>query len=301
MPNSFPRISSFTAGKRTSWSDKFSPYLFISPFLIFFLVFFLGPSVYSFALSFYKYAGYGSAQFVGLRNYIAILLYPTFWMEIRNVVFYWIAHAVPMMAIAFFLALLINSKVVPLKRFFKPVLFVPQLIATVAAGLLFQNFFGTQYGILNSLLGLEIPWLQDMVLAKWTTVFMLIWRGTGYWIVIFLAGMTSINPEMNEAAIVDGANTWQRLILITIPLMRNTFLFAFVVDAIVTLRLFTEPNILGGRAGMLAPPEMAPVLNLVVQNLQHAQFGRSSAVGWLLFILIAVVSLVQFRLLQDKE
>ncbi len=277
------------------------PYLFISPFLVFFVVFFLGPAVYAFFLSFFRYPGYGAAQFVGPQNYIAILNYPVFWIEIRNTIFYWIVHALPMMAIAFFLALLINTKSVPFKRFFKPALFVPQIVATVAAGLLFQNFFGTQYGILNSLLGLEIPWTQDMGLARLTTVLLLVWRGLGYWLVIFLAGMTSINPEIMEAAIVDGANAWQRLVKVTVPLMRNTFLFAFVIDAIVTFRLFAEPNILGGRAGTLAPVEMAPIINLVVESLQNAQFGRAAAVGWLLFVLIAAVSWFQFRLLQEKE
>jgi ABC-type sugar transport system permease subunit len=178
---------------------------------------------------------------------------------------------------------------------------MPQIIATVAATLVFQNFFGTQYGILNRILGVEIPWLTDMDIARWVIVALLIWRGLGYWFVIFLAGLTSINPEVMEAATMDGVTAWQRLIYITIPLMRNSFLFAFVVDAIVTMRLFAEPNVLVGKAGALASVEVAPVLNLVIENIRSARFGLAAATGWVLFLVIIIISWIQFRMFQRGE
>jgi ABC-type sugar transport system permease subunit len=229
-----------------------------------------------------------------------MLDYDVFWIEMRNVVFYWIAHAIPMVILAFGLAVLVNSRLVTRKNFFKPIIFIPQVVASVAAALLFQNFFGTKYGILNNLLGTQIPWLTDMDLARWAVVIVLVWRGTGYWFVICLAGLTTISAEIMEAAVVDGASAWQRLTRITIPLMRKTFLFVFVVDAIVTLRLFAEPNVLAGKPGTLAPVEMAPVINLVVENVRNAQFGLAAATGWLLFIAIAVVSWLQFRIFRVR-
>lgn len=178
---------------------------------------------------------------------------------------------------------------------------MPQIIATVVAALVFQNFFGTQYGILNRILGTEIPWLTDMNLARWVIVALLIWRGLGYWFVIFLAGLTSINPEVMEAATIDGVSVWQRLAYVTIPLMRSSLLFAFVVDGIVTMRLFAEPNVLVGKAGALASVEVAPVVNLVIENIRSARFGMAAATGWSLFILIAAISWFQFRLFQQEE
>lgn len=269
--------------------------------MISFLLFFLGPALYALVVSFGRYKGYGPFKWIGFKNYVNMLQYDVFWIEIRNIFFYWIAHAIPMMIIAFLLAVLMNSKLVTHKRFFKPTIFMPQVVAAVAAALLFRNFFGTKYGILNTMLGVEIPWLTEMPLARWAVVILLVWRGAGYWFVIFLAGLTTINPEVQEAAIVDGASSWQRLIRVTIPLMRNTFLFAFVVDAIVTLRLFAEPNVLGGQPGTLAPVGMAPVLNLLVEGIRSARFGQAAAVGWLLFIIIAVVSFIQFRILRVDE
>jgi len=280
--------------------DRVIPYLFILPFLISFVALFLGPALYALVLSFFRYAGYGKATWVGLNNYAVMLDYDVFWIEMRNVVFYWIAHAIPMVILAFGLAVLVNSRLVTRKNFFKPIIFIPQVVASVAAALLFQNFFGTKYGILNNLLGTQIPWLTDMDLARWAVVIVLVWRGTGYWFVICLAGLTTISTEIMEAAVVDGASAWQRLTRITIPLMRKTFLFIFVVDAIVTLRLFAEPNVLAGKPGTLAPVEMAPVINLVVENVRNAQFGLAAATGWLLFIAIAVVSWLQFRIFRVR-
>jgi len=286
---------------RRSLVDILAPYLFITPFILFFIVLFLGPAIYSLVVSFYRYPGYGNATWLGLGNYEVLLNYQVFWTEMRNVVFYWLAHAIPMVILAFTLALVVHSKLLIHKRFFKPIIFLPQIVGIAAAAMLFQNFFGTKYGILNSMLGVQIPWLTDMALARWAVVILLVWRGMGYWFVIFLAGLTAINSEVVEAATVDGASAWQRLIYITIPLMRKTFLFVIVVDAIVTLRLFTEPNVLAGKPGTLAGVEMAPIVNLVVDSIRSAQFGLAAATGWLLFIVVAIVSLVQFRLIQSKE
>ena len=283
------------------WNERLAPYIYISPFLLFFFVLFLGPALYSLALSFFRYSGFGNATWVGVDNFQVMIDYDVFWTEIRNTLFYWFVHMIPMVIFAFGLALLVNSAIVRHKHIFKPIIFVPQVVAAVAAAMVFQNFFGTRYGILNNVLGIQIPWLQDMSIAPWSVVILLVWRMTGYWFVILLAGLTAINTEVLEAAIVDGASNWQRLIHITIPLMRRTFLFVFVVDAIWTLRLFTEPNVLAAKPGGLAPVEMAPVINLVVEKVRAAQFGQAAAVGWLLFILIASVSWMQFRLFQGSS
>ena len=281
--------------------DAFFAYLFIFPFIIFFIAIFLVPAVSSLYLSFTRYAGYGQVTWLGFQNYVATLRYPAFWREVRNVLFYWIAHLVPMMSIAFGLALLINSKMIRGKNIFKPIIFMPQLVTTVTAGLIFQNFFGTQYGILNNLLNITVHWLDNPDLARWTVVALIIWRATGWWVVIYLAGLTAINPEVIEAAIIDGGNTWQRLVYVIVPFMRNTFLFAAVIDAIGSFRIYTEVAVLlpGNVANM--SPELAPVLTLVTNNISNARFGVSAAVGWLLFLMIAVVSWLQFRVLREEK
>jgi ABC-type sugar transport system permease subunit len=276
-------------------------YLFVAPFLLFFGAFFLGPALYSLFLSFTRYRGFGTPRLVGFDNYTVALNYEAFWLMLRNSVFYWVAHSAPMMVIAFLLAVLVHSKLARWLKLFKAIIFLPQMLATVAAALLFQNFFGTRYGVLNSLLGMEVPWLTDPNLAPWTVVIVLIWRDTGYWFVILLAGLTTIDPEIDDAARIDGASEMQRLIQVTLPLMRPTLIFAVLVDAVVTLRLFAEPNVIAGRPGALAPDAVAPVLNLIVQNIRGGQFGLAAAIGWLLFTVIAAVSFVIFRVMRHRN
>jgi ABC-type sugar transport system permease subunit len=284
-------------------SERLAPYLFILPFIILYLVLFLGPTVYSFGLSFFKYRGYGEASFVGLDNYARALNYHVFWTTLKNTLFYWIAHAIPMIAIAFMLAVLVNSKLVARKhkQIFKPLIFLPQVVAAVAGALVFQNFFGTHTGALNSMLGTAIPWLEDMRLARWAVVILMVWRSIGYWFIIFLANLTSINERVLDASSIDGASAFQQLIYITIPLMRKTFLFAFLVDAIVSLRLFAEPNVLCGRAGSLAPVPVAPLLNLLVSNIRGARFGDAAAVGWLLFALTLLITAIQKLIFGERK
>jgi len=281
--------------------DRLVPYLFILPFVLSFLVLFAGPAIYSLVLSFYRYRGYGEAHFIGLSNYLATINYHVFWTAVGNTVFYWLVHVLPLMAIAFGLAVLVRSRLVAFKRVFKPILFLPNIVAVVAASLVFQSLFGTQYGVINSLLGLQIPWLQDPTLAKIAIVVLIVWRNVGFWFVVFLAGLTSINPELEDAARIDGATTWQRLRFVTLPLMRPIFLFAFVIDAIGSFQLFTEPNVLLARGGTLAPPDTAPMLNLLVINLRSGNFGQAAAVSWLLCIIIAVASIIQFRLFHEQR
>ncbi len=296
-----PVVTPKSRKRQRRWGDILAPYLFISPFLISFLVLFVGPALYSLALSFFRYKGYGDARFIGLQNYTATINYHVFWTALGNTVFYWIVHVIPLMTFAFLLAMLVRSKLVQGKRFLKPVIFLPNIVAVVASSLIFQNLFGTQYGVINNLLGTQIPWLQDYGLAKIVIVIMLVWRNVGFWFVVFLAGLTSINPEVEEAARVDGATFRQQMLYITIPLMRNIFLFAFVIDAIGSFQLFTEPNVLLARGGSLASAEVAPLLNLLVINLRGGNFGQASAVSWILFVLIAIASFFQFRIFRSSS
>ena len=283
-----PRRSSHMLRREAWWA-----YLFIAPFCLLFLIFSIGPSIYSFVLSFDRYAGFGTAIPVGLHNYISILQYHVFWTELWNTIFYWLAHAIPLIPIAFLLAFLVRSKLIKGQRFWKPVIFLPQVMTIVAVSLVFQTLFSTQYGVVNQVFHTHIQWMENYSITRWVVVLMLIWQGLGFWFVVFLAGLTSIDPSLEEASIIDGASVWQHLRYVIIPLMRNIFLFAFAIDAIGSMRLYTQPNVLVSRAS-LADPQIAPLLNLLVSNLQGGSFGQSAAVGWLLFIITILITAMLF-------
>ena len=280
---------------------KIIPWLFISPFLIAFLLFFIYPAGYSFYLSFFKYKGYGEATPVGLDNYKALLTYSVFWKSLGNTVFYFLVHFIPVMLGAFVFALALQSKHMQhLQKIIKPVLFLPQVVPIVATALIFKIIFASKSGAINQILGMDVQWLEKPDIMRWPVVVLIIWRSIGWFMVIFLAGLTTISDDLNEAATLDGAGNWQRITKITIPLMKPIFLFAFITDAISSFKIFTEPNIMTSNSGV-APVDAQPIMNIITNHIKGGNFGMASAAGWILFAIILVVSLGQMVLMRNKE
>lgn len=286
---------------RSKRHEKMIPYMFIAPFLISFAIFFIFPAGYSLVLSFFKYKGYGKATFIGLNNYNSLLHYSAFWKAIENTLFYFLMHLLPVMGFAFLFAVLLQSeRIGKIRKVVKPVLFMPQVVPVMASVLTFRVIFSTYTGAINQLFGLSVSWLDDPNIMRWTVVVYTIWRSTGWFMIIYLAGLTTINPSLYEAAILDGATSTQRIFYITIPLMRSIFLFAFIMDAISSFKVYTEVNVL--LCGVSnAPTHAAPIMNLVTTNLKNGNFGMASAAGWLLFLIILVISLIELYLMREKE
>ena len=205
------------------------------------------------------------------------------------------------MAGAFLFALAMQSSYIGrAQKVIKPVLFLPQVVPLVASALIFKIIFSTNSGALNQITGLQVKWLEDPGLLKWPVVFLIIWRSVGWFMVIFLAGLTTISSDLNEAATLDGANNWQRITKITIPLMKPIFLFAFVTDVISSFKIYTEPNVMMVETGTI-PVDAQPVMNIITNNIKGGNFGMASAAGWILFLIILIVSLAQLFLMKNKE
>jgi ABC-type sugar transport system permease subunit len=279
---------------RSIGRQKASGFAFVTPFIVIFGVFSIWPDINSLLLSFQQYAGYGPRVPVGLANYRALLAYSSFWTEVGNTLFYWAAHAVIVIPLAFVTAMVLRSKLIKGTRLWKPLIFLPQVMSIVAVSLVWQTLFSTQYGVINSVFGLHVAWLTDYGLARWIVVLLLVWQGLGFWFVVFLAGLTAVDPEIIEAAIVDGAGALRRTISVIVPLMRRVILFALVIDAIGSMALYTQPNVLLAQGGSLANPSVSTLSNLEVGNLQSGVFGQSAAAGWLLFLLTIVVTALVF-------
>lgn len=271
-------------------------FLFIAPFLIVFAAFSAWPDIYSLILSFEKYGGFGRAVGVGFANYKALLTYGAFWTELRNTMFYWVVPSVILFPVAFVLAVIVRSKLVRGKKVWKPIIFLPQVMSIIAVSLVFNTLFQQQYGVINGLFGLHVAWLTNFAITRWVVVLLLLWQGTGFWFVVFLAGLTGIDPSVEEAARVDGAGSIRLTLSIILPMMRNVILFAVVIGAIGSMALYTQPNLLAAQGGTLAVPAVGTLSNLVVGNLQSGVFGVSAAAGWLLFVLTVIVGAIVFGL-----
>lgn len=278
------------------------PYLFVLPFLISFLIFFVVPTVYSMSLSFAKYSGYGEIKWIGFKNYYNILHYGRFWEALGRTMFYWIAKFIPVTIISFMAAVCLKSSLLgKVSKVYKPILFLPQVCAVTASTLIFGLIFANQGGVINTLFGFSMAWTESAVWSKWIVLLLMTWRGVGWFMVVYLSGLTSISPEIYEAARIDGANAARSLFHITIPLMKQTFLFAFIMDAISSLRMYTEAAVLTGNAGGNARTVAEGLLNLLMSNLNSGNFGMACAYGWIIFVIVFIVSMGIFAMLREKE
>ena len=289
--------------KRSFSMEKFVPYLFILPFMFSFLIFFFIPSLYSLVLSFFRYKGYGTMTFVGLSNYINLLTYDAFQQSVYNTFYYFIGHTIPTMIFAFILAYMLQSRLLSgVQKVFKPLLFLPQIVPIIATSLIWKIMLGRDYGAVNQLMGTTIDFLSaSSSIRKLSVVMMQIWRATGWYMIIFLAGLTTIGDEIIDAAKIDGTNVIQRIFRIILPIMKPIFLFALIMNAISSIKLFTEPNVLLAVTTMINEPNAMPILNLLRRNLMGANFGMAAAVGWIIFIMVMLIALIQFRILGNKE
>lgn len=281
--------------------QKAVPYLFILPFIVSYIFFFLYPAVYSLGISFFSYKGYGNAKFIGLSNYINLFQYETMWKCLGNTVFYFVCSFIPTMLFAFLLAMIVRSR--PIRRFqsfYKPIIFLPQVCAVVASALCFKIILGERVGVISQMLGRAIPFLSDMQLMRWSVVLLITWRAIGWYFIIYLSGLTTVGEDVMEAATIDGANAMQATWHITMPLMKPTFLMAFITNAIGSFKIYTEPNLL--LAQNYDPPmQVAPYINLVINSMSGGQFGMASAAGWVLVAVILLLTLVQLRLFRGEE
>jgi ABC-type sugar transport system permease subunit len=285
--------------KLTSARERLAPYLFLLPFLVSYLVFFLYPAGFSLMLSFTRYKGYGEMRFVGFDNFIKLFQYETMWRSLGNTFLYFIASFVPVMIFAFLLAVMVRSRSVRrYQSLYKPLIFLPQICAVVASALVFKVIFGNQVGVINQLFGTDIRFLNDMNLMKWPIIALMIWRQTGWYFIIFLSGLTTISDEITEASTIDGANAFQNMLYITIPMMKPIFMLAFVTYGIGSLKLYTEPNLV--LSNTEAPLQVAPYLNIVTTNITGGVFGMASAAGWFLVLIILLLTLFQMRLFREE-
>jgi len=271
-------------------------YLFIAPWLIGFLVFTAGPFLASVYLSFTKYDILSPPQWVGIANYQSLLRDdPLFWKSLLVTIRYGLV-AVPLGTCgAVMLALLLNLEVKGI-AVFRTIFYLPSIVPTVATSMVFIWLLNPQIGLINSLLrnfGIVGPaWLSDARWAPWTLVFMALW-GVGGGMVIYLAGLKDIPMYLYEAAIIDGANAFTRMRLITLPMLTPVIFFNVVMGVIGAFQYFTQAYILtqGG------PEESTTFYALYLFNRawRYLDMGYASAMAWVLFLIVVVVTSALFR------
>ena len=257
----------------------------------------LYPILDSFILSFKEFK-YGEYSFVGLRNYILLAKDPIFRTALINTFLYLIVQVPIMVVLSLTFAVILNQKFLKFKGLFRVSIFMPAITGLVAYSLIFKLLLNSDYGLVNQFIesiGLKpVDWLNRPGSARLSVMMAITWRWTGYNMVIMLAGLQRIPAEIYEACEIDGANGLQKLVQITVPLMKPILLFCAITSTIGTLQLFDEPYILtnGG-------PDNATITivnYLYNQGFRYVKFGYAAAVSYVLVGIIAIMSLVQFKM-----
>jgi len=275
-------------------------YLFISPFYLLYAVFGMFPLLYGLWLSLHVWDGISPMRWIGIENYAKLLVDDIWWQAIGNTIWLFAAATTPQLALALVLAFIINSSYIRGKEFFRAAYFMPIVASAVAVSLIFTSLFGQRYGMINfglSFFGIEpINWLNSRQWLKPSIALVTIWQWTGYTMIIFLAGLQSINPELYEAARVDGATTKDVFRHITLPLLRPVILFQVVLAIIGAMQVFDIPVMLAGGTQSSAPggTGRAGLVSMVLiywTAFKYTQFGYASAMAFILFVLIVIFSL----------
>ena len=273
--------------------QNFAGVLFILPSLLGTIVFIIIPIVCSFGLSFAKWDLLNPIQFVGLENYKVVLTEPVFVKIIINTFVYAISTSVFGVIIPLILACIINNKIKG-ADFFKTAYFLPFVTPMIVIGIIWEWIFDPNIGCLNHLLHLHINWLYDTNFAMPALIIVSVWKLIGYNMILFLTGLSTINQELLEASKIDGANAYNTFKHVTIPLLSPTIFFVPIITAITSFQVFDLIYVMtqGG------PLDSTNVLVYAIYKnaFEYFNVGKASALAYVLFAIIFVLTLVQWKL-----
>ncbi len=276
---------------------------FVAPALVLIALFFLLPVVASLLLSLtdfdiYAIADLHNTRLVGLRNYLSLFHNPLFWTALENTFYFALVGGPLTVAASVGSALLLNSRLVPYKAFFRTVYFVPFVTTLVAVAVVWRYLYHPRYGLLNYALGAlhiaPIDWLGDPHWAMPAIILMAVWKNFGYNMLICIAGLQSIPEELYEAAALDGATAWQRFRHVTLPMLQPTLVFVVVVTMIGYFQLFAEPYVM--TAGGPLRKTTSIVLLMYEEGFRWWRMGAAAAMAFVLFAIIGTASVVQRRI-----
>ena len=270
-----------------------APYLFILPFFILFLVFQLIPTVWTFYISLTNWRGIGDPQFCGMENYRKLMLDNMFWDALRNTVIYWLTGLVLILVFAVLIANLLNSELLKGRMLFKTITFLPNICAAIAMGLIFRMLFDENTVLINEAMqalgGKRIPWMTSTEYSKLPVIILNVWRNTPWFTMIVLSGLLNISHDYYEAATVDGAGRWKQFWYITMPSLKNILFFCSITLTVDSWKIFNESYILPGPG----TSNTSLFQYMYESGFNIFNMGFASAIGVILIIILAVLSLVQ--------
>lgn len=281
-------------------SRALTGYLFLSPYLILFLVFLIFPLVFGLWLSFMKYEMISPQppRFVGLGNYAEAFHDPYFWKAL-GVTTIFVVISVPI-TIVLALAFAAGLERIPDRRqnLYRLAIFLPTMLTITVVGILWRWFYEADFGLFNSILHFRLPWLEKPSWAMASIILMTLWWTIGAPVIILQAGLRQIPDAFYEAASLDGAVGLRRFLSITLPLLRPVLLFVSVTSVIGAFQIFGQTFLVTGGGPELSTRVMMQYI--YEKGFNDYRLGYGAAMSWLLFIVIVGVSLLQFRIFKEE-
>jgi len=282
-------------------SKKLLPYLLVSPYILFVLVFVLFPVFFCLFLTFHKWNIIAPMNFIGTDNYLRLFQDRLFWKAIGNTLKFLLLHIPLQLIVSLFLAYLLNQKM-KASSFFRASFFMPVIVSGVVVTILWQQLLGFDSGLINRLLttvGLnKIGWLVNPDVAIYSIAVMATWKNVGLYVILFLVGLQTVPTQYYEAAKMEGATRWQQFYHITLPMINPTIFMVVILSTIGGFNLFIEPYIMTG--GGPLNQTLSAVLYIYKQAFQYYNMGYSATLGFFYAIMIMTVVILQKKFIEKE-
>lgn len=274
-------------------NESLAAWIFILPALLGTFIFIIIPVICSFGLSFTKWDLLNPVQFAGLQNYIEIFNEPLFGKILLNTIVFAVSTSILGVIIPLILAVILNSKIRG-SEFYKTAYFLPFITPMIVIGIVWQWIFDPNIGLLNKLLHIHINWLYDTHWALPALIIVSVWKLIGYNMIIFLSSLSGISNSMFEAAKIDGAGHVKTFLYVTVPMLAPSIFFVIIITAISSFQIFDLIYLMtqGG------PLDSTNVLVYAIYKnaFEYFNVGKASAIAYVLFVIILILTLVQWKL-----
>lgn len=295
-------MQGISKNKQPFWNNiKVVPYIYILPNLILFLTFMIIPIFMTGYYSLVKWNGMGKPKFIGIENYTYIFQDDVFLKSMTNTFVFTVSTVPILMTMALFFAIVLNRNM-KLRGFFRSAMYLPSIISTVVVGMVFIWLFNSQLGLINYMLNVfgfkSVEWANSPNYAMVMIVVGTLWSRTGYNMVIYLAALQGISPEYYEAAKIDGASGWQRFRFITMPLLSSTHVFILITCVIHSFRSFDLIYVMTKGGPLNATKTMVVYIYDTAFHMNY--YGRASAAGLILFLILLVFTVIRIKAEREK-
>ncbi|MCF6181925.1 sugar ABC transporter permease [Lutibacter sp.] len=280
---------------------KIGPYLLVSPYVLFFLIFVAFPVLFSFYLTFHKWNVISPMEYSGLYNYEKMLHDRLFYKSLINTLYFLAIHIPLQLVFSLGIAVLLNTKI-KFSSFFRAAFFLPFIVSGVVVTIMWQQLYGFNSGLINRLLtdiGLDrIGWLTTEKMSMPSIAIMATWKNVGLYIVLFLVGLQTIPKYYYEVADLEGATDWQKFKYITLPALNPTIFMVVIFSTIGGFSLFIEPYVMTGGGPLNS--SLSSVLYIYKQAFDFYHMGYAATLGFTFAIFILLVIVLQKRFLEKN-